>query len=645
MLHSDSRPTRSMAYVGLGDIQANRPNRGMQAVEQYRMAIRVDPSNLEAYHRAAQVSIEMGYPDSYRNASEFLLEVICLDPSYEGAYETWHDRILDKRRDEMRRVNGCLAGYLENHPEDSRWLLDMAEYYYQLEEIDSSLETLDNLQDAEPDYRLPDRHLLRARCLLELDDSLGFEDEYWQAVDAAEQDGDFARLAAHAEAIFRPDESQFIDSLDTTGEWALFFRVFWAQRDPDPFTPHNERLVEHYRRLRHASLTWPLNDVYSGTRTSENLYRMEAFRSGSVGLGLAEYDPMVFFNRCPELALQERGMLYIRHGQPDLINREMYTNAQGVAEQVEVWHYGGILFPWQEGKMSIGDYRFIPAGFNVRIADMEKAMEGETFDDPLPRLSHDCCAVAFMAPGKGSLFESYHAISVEETGQSQPPVASVAVFDREWREKGRAGSPSWRVSSGGEDVWLGVNQVVTQSGLVFLASRFDVPGRRAVERQETWIKTFHRDTLELSGVLLGSPVQPGTEAHIRHGIELLPRPSLTFTAGEIMTVYLEIYGLVTGQNGTGGFTEQVTVTRTRESGGVMDKIKRLFTSGGQERSGSLTLTFEREVELVEQTIPETFTVDTSLLLPGEYRMTVAIDDASNGSVRRAGCGFELMEPK
>jgi hypothetical protein len=371
---------------------------------------------------------------------------------------------------------------------------------------------------------------------------------------------------------------------------------------------------------------------------------MEAFRSGSVGLGLAEYDPMVFFNRCPELSLQERGLLYIRHGQPDLINRETFTNAQGLPENVEVWHYGNVFFPWQEGASSIGDYRFIPVAVDG-IADMKTAMQRDFFDDPLPRLTHDCCTVVFMTPESGSLFETYQSISVEETGQSQPPMARVAVFDRAWGEKGRASSPSMRVSAGGKDIWLGVNQLVVPTGLVIFASKFDVPDSRVVERQETWIKTFHRDTLELSGILLGSPVQPGALAHIRRGIELLPRPSLMYTAGEIMTVYLEIYGLEAGENGTGGFTEQVTVTRTRDSGGVMDKIKSLFTSGGQERSGSLILSFEREVDLVEQTIPETFTIDTSLLLPGEYRMTIAVDDASNGSVRRTGCGFMLVEPE
>jgi len=41
-------------------------------------------------------------------------------------------------------------------------------------------------------------------------------------------------------------------------EWA---EAFWADRDPTPTTPRNERREEHYRRLRHALAEYPLSEL------------------------------------------------------------------------------------------------------------------------------------------------------------------------------------------------------------------------------------------------------------------------------------------------------------------------------------------------------------------------------------------------
>ena len=56
----------------------------------------------------------------------------------------------------------------------------------------------------------------------------------------------------HAESIFNPTEAAKWDSLKTPEEKAAFFHKFWARRDPDPTTPHNERLITHYERLQKA---------------------------------------------------------------------------------------------------------------------------------------------------------------------------------------------------------------------------------------------------------------------------------------------------------------------------------------------------------------------------------------------------------
>ncbi len=87
----------------------------------------------------------------------------------------------------------------------------------------------------------------------------------------------------------------------------------------------------------------------------------------------------------------------------------------------------------------------------------------------------------------------------------------------------------------------------------------------------------------------------------------------------------------------------MTVTRTGGDEGGLKAVKNLFT-GGQERTTSQTLSFEREPEQGAETVAEYFTVDTSLLLPGEYRMGIEVANANGRELRKVGCTFKLEEP-
>ncbi|MBW7997604.1 MAG: tetratricopeptide repeat protein [Candidatus Glassbacteria bacterium] len=638
---------RSKAWIGLGDIVASVPFKKWDAIiKEYLFAIKADPTNLEAYHRRAEVAFELGDlkgdgdPKGFRIASEMLLHLICIEPTYKESYPTWRDRILDKYNKEKLSAAECLESYVESHPDYAHWLLDAAGYRYETDQIDAALAALDRLETAEPGFKPADRHLLRARCLVELDDTSGFEDAYRRSLEAAELEGDFERLAVDAQAIFRPEEQLKADSLKSARQWARFFRTFWGRRDPDPLTRRNERLFDHYKRLREAQKKYSLNDPYSKALRSRDFYRRDALFSGAAGMSY-DYDPDLFFNRYPELALQQRGLLYVRHGPPDLISRPITGDLSSGILHEEVWYYGGTFFPFRESKWgsSIGDYAFIPLSVNG-AGNMTRAMETESFAEPLPTLEQNCYAVDFMAPDGWTEFETYQSLAVDEVELASPPGVSLAVFDNGWRELVRDSRAAVRVEDGERELWMGVNSVKVKPGPRIFAARMEVPGRRVLKRRDIALKSYRRGRIDLSGIVLGIPLPPSGGAHSRLGVELLPRPSLEYAVGEIMTVYLEIYGLRRGDSGQRKYTESVTVTRVGGDEGVLSAIWKLF-SGGEKRASSLTLTFKREPVISGETIPETFIVDTSLLLPGDYRMKIEIIDQASQQNRQIGCFFRL----
>ncbi len=77
------------------------------------------------------------------------------------------------------------------------------------------------------------------------------------------------------------------------------WRAFWQRRDPDPESPGNPRLKEHYERVSYAR---------------------ENFRDGS-----------------SDGAISDRGRVYVRLGPPDSI--ESQTMLQSSNAEYELWHY------------------------------------------------------------------------------------------------------------------------------------------------------------------------------------------------------------------------------------------------------------------------------------------------------------------
>jgi GWxTD domain-containing protein len=134
-----------------------------------------------------------------------------------------------------------------------------------------------------------------------------------------------------------------------TGErLGLALAHFWNNRDHLEFRSQGERLREHYRRLQFARLHFPLT-------ISRRFYgRLDAYRSGSI-------------------ELDDRGIIYIRHGEPSIRLRPFIYGAM----PNETWKYtradGDLLLHFSSGFDHNGggdlyDYRLVQSILDIRGA-------------------------------------------------------------------------------------------------------------------------------------------------------------------------------------------------------------------------------------------------------------------------------------
>ncbi|MFH1068502.1 MAG: GWxTD domain-containing protein [Candidatus Glassbacteria bacterium] len=625
---SDDPLVRSEAHVGLGEVYRRTPLRNLQAVAEFRLALRTDPESREALYALAQTGFALRQTQGYRVAAKALARLICNDPGYRDAYRLWRDRILDQSDDELREVGACLEQWLGQRPDSLAWRLELAWDSFRLGDPASALVRLAELAKFGVQKKRAERKILEARCRLALGDSTGFEFCYGQALDLAAEEGDWDRIRLEAETIFTPEEAESYGKLGNPRDIAAFWRRFWNIRDPDPLDGRNERLITHYARLLYAEKMYRQQNPHSLFNTSRDYNRLI-----SPMASYYEFDPDLFFGKSRRLVLDQRGLLYIRHGPPD-----RYTHQVTWSNPMEIWYYGNVHFLFEK-RFGAGEFIYVPS-VTPGAGDINQAMVSESFRDPLPPAEIEFYAADF-AGGDGRVEIEFYGSAPDSATGPQPEVESAfGVFDSTWKRLAFDREPA--VRAGGE--WLGVNRASLAPGAYLFALSLEVPGRRSVGRGGLELKPFHTGRLDLSGVVLGSlPRENAPPVHSRLGVTLLPRPSLRFARGETITVYLEVYGLGrTNPGNVRSYREWVTVGRTEEERkGFFGVLGGLFGRSRREGRTRLTLTFDRAPEGFEGPVPENFTIDTADLTPGSYKLAIEVRDNSDGRRENRAIEFEI----
>ena len=521
-------------------------------------------------------------------------------------------------------------------------LLERARYRFQNGNLAGALENLNRIAGESPEFSPVDRLLLSCRCHLALGDSAAFDSSYATALAVATARDDFTALLQDIQLLMTTPEADRLQKLSTADERADFFRRFWKSRDPDPISERNERLAEHYTRMRESEQNFS---------RSVNEYLLPTSRNFSPGFSrnidatspIVDYPfplPSLEQEKPRQIELDQRGILYLRHGPPDKIERQ----GEGSGRTIEIWHYGNALFRF-EGRQGAGNFISVPDGNSGVDMSMAEGIAAERFT----QISQDYYAAEFRAPDGRMELEFYQSLPASAARDAAGIESAVAIFDSTWNRIDADFSTARRVFTGRDSLIVAVNRLVVPAGDYFLALRLAVPPKPVVIRSGLKLKKYPVGKLELSGIVFGSPPDALRPVHSRRGVNLLPRPSLAFRIGEIVSVFYEIYGLGTSADGERTFRELVKVSiasgdKEKEEPGFSGSMD-TFLRWDANRSTTLTLSFDRAVDQAAGPVAENFDIATEGLVPGIYRLYLDIEDTVTGQRKEVTWYFDLLPDK
>jgi hypothetical protein len=497
---------------------------------------------------------------------------------------------------------------------------------------------LEELAAVYPDYNPAERMLLAARWKLAEGDTTAFEDEYWKVVEFSLTRDNFDALFDDVAPIFNPQETQEWESLSAPESKAAFLSRFWRSRDPDPISFSNPRLLNHYKRLLEAQKNYS-HPVYGPARHSRNHGGVDSqpFDPTASLVDFPYEQPKPEFKRPSHYELDSRGLLYLRHGPP---TRTVRGNQAGVGQDSETWFYGNATFTFASLSSNQG-YIPVPGG----SANLDDALSSESTVADSGDNYQSYFAAEFNGPGNSVVLEFYQSLPAESSEKPEKPEGVVAIFDTTWQQVAISRSPARRLEVDKQQTWVAVNTLTVPPGLYYYAIRMDVDPRHPVIRKSMRVERFTTDSLNLSGIIFGSPLDEDKTLANRSNADLLPRPTLRFTAGEAVSVYYEIYGLKPGSDGYRKYREWITVSmagaeeRANEEtfSGSAERLKRWT----EDRSNSRTLSFEREADREQKIVGEHFVVDTSDMEQGSYQLQLEVEDTVSGERRDVTWYFDL----
>ena len=280
------------AHNGRGMVLARDERMRAAALESFREALDLDPEYLDAWYNLGVTLVEM---ENYRGARQSFEQLLQSDPDYSDVHyrlgviasnEGDYDVALEEFRDQYRLA--------PNHRENR---LELGRLYFRQEQYADAEDLLLPMVSQFPDYTMA--MLLLADVYLAVEDYTRAHQLYLMS-DKEFEDMETAERLWQDVIDIATDVERRKYQETTLEDMPDFFRRFWRKRDLDPTTPDtNERMVEHYRRLRYAR---------------------QYFHSPTTP---GEYD--------------DRGRIYIKYGEPD--GQAGYGTADSETRPNDTWAY------------------------------------------------------------------------------------------------------------------------------------------------------------------------------------------------------------------------------------------------------------------------------------------------------------------
>lgn len=447
--------------------------------------------------------------------------------------------------------------------------------------------------------------------------------------------------------IVTAEEWDTYQALTDAEAYQMFFNALWARRNPMPAAAVNVRLQEHYRRLAKAETDYIYTAIRSWQNDGDQARELEYPVTHALGL---EFD--------------DRGLVYIRHGDPD--DTALYTSPSITAES---WHYESPLMDFHFEQSGVGNQRFRPVPHEallgtrtnpgdilqwntaymgywkegtldnraemVRVSRSSLALgltsDRHTWSSSFRALNMPYLVSASRGEEGATRLDIYYALPLgglsadygDEVERIEVEVG-LSLHDAVWQPEGRHAEikrmqPHPNPTVAAVDV-LSFN--VPPGGYnIGLYGRALQSNRLSAYRFGYEAPDFTTATLNMSDLVLAYNVVPSTQPHRlnRGGLLVQANPLGRVALDESLYAYFEVYNLTFDANDQANYSIRYTVTREGRSFLGLGGRKREALSVEVEQVGSETA----PVEYLE--------IDLSAVRPGSYTLTVTITDQQTGA--------------
>jgi hypothetical protein len=663
------------SYLELGLALKDRPLQKFKAIRAFREALRRDPASLMGLYELAATYLELDGWEAQREARSALIRLLTTDPFYRDAYARWQSLYLSQQ--ENRDVARAFRERLQS-AFDPALAARCADLYIQNSAWDELGKLLQEWK-ARTTVLESRYHYYLARWLFAVGRGAEATGSFLEGLRLASREEDLEPYRADLAALL-PQGEEFSRNFMNAADEAANIRAFWELRDPLPFSALNERLAEQYRRIAEARKRY--------------LWKKPLAKEKTLGDYIDDLGRPSFETRLEGRSLDDRGTIYLRHGEPDL--RQMRIGPGGAAGDGltfgagEYWRYerpempdGRLQFHFKlmEGPLARGNdmvYSILPTT-DIGEANVRLGHAGsEGVENTILGLETDTYAFDY-----GASFLPLTVSTVTFRNQDDPRRTDVVMVAALLSAAGERGERDvWRTqreeihvvqqlklqaSPGIEEIRLRDSVKVADSKPDGAGGAFQIsslPGERpyalqldlnptgvyGVTRGNVQIPSYAERAPQLSDLLLAeardraapSSAVVGEIERQGHPLRPLASPVLNRVGG--LELYYEVYDLPMGEDGKARYRVEYRVSASERAKPSL--LGRIFGGGQRTRESGeqVTLAFEREQRGAAERIGETMSLDLSALPPGRYHIEVKVLDRVSGREMGRTATLELREP-
>jgi len=618
VLENIAKPERNACFYHLlGRVYRDMggKNEREQAEIFFNKALTLNPENIDCILDYARLSFQK---KDYHEASIILNKAVRIDPSHAGVLESiieLFEKMPSERLMETARTALEGIGREKTVPENILSLIDKLK-------VDKNSEVKERiyLKILENDPDNGKVNLLLSTLLYEKEEHREAAKYYLNGIRNLDDETMVDEQYEFHQEILSVDEKKEYKALPEA-EKGDYLYSFWQRKDPNPITPDNERLIEHFRRVKLAKTLYtnPIKPGYDLRGKYYIKYGEPDSRSSSIGSGAStEWTPTeqwAYPSIHPRLVLNfaERNGIFVHP-----FGAGVETDIRQMVYDIP-HEYHQPSFKFRRLMDIAGSYAQFKAENGKTRTEVYFAFKpiSQDFDIDKNLARYDFTFVAYDS--------LYNMIS---TTQEDYNYVYQYIFSDDIESQ--IGQCQFTLDPGKHRLGIQIeNEKSNHGGILQIDEEF---------------RDFRGDSLMVSDIQFSTNVTTasGGEEYEKNGLVVMPYPFTYVSKDGAIIIYYEVYNLRFGRNETTRFEVEYTIERktgdrTLVEKGV-DRIKRAFFTKGSERvSSSFIRTGESTMS------PEFLRLDIRNMVTGPSILRIKVTDLVSGKTAGIEKEFVIVE--